>query len=58
MWLKIKTLEDFSLIDVSYGKDLLNIIKKVVSYRKKCLLVDKNMGYLNGSEAVKIIRNL
>ncbi len=56
--LKSLDLEDYSFIEASDGIDLLNIIKTDVSKRIKCILVDENMEYLNGSEAVKIIRRL
>jgi CheY-like chemotaxis protein len=56
--LKSLNMENFSFIEASDGIDLLNIIKTDYSKRIKCIFVDENMEYLNGSEAVKIIRNL
>jgi len=46
------------IIEGSDGIDLLNIIRKDESGRIKCIFTDENMEYLNGSEAVKIIRKL
>lgn len=51
-------LEDFSFIEASDGIDLLRIIKTDICKRIKCIFVDENMEYLNGSEAVRIIRHL
>ena len=51
------------LIDVIIGSDGFHIIQKVIEDQRngnkiKCIITDENMEYLNGSEAIKIIRSL
>jgi DNA-binding NarL/FixJ family response regulator len=51
-------INDCNIIEGSDGIDLLNIVRKDEKCKIKCILIDENMEYLNGSEAVKIIRKL
>jgi len=51
-------INDCCIIEGSDGIDLLNIVRKDESGKIKCIFTDENMEYLNGSEAVKIIRKL
>jgi len=50
--------ESYEIIECSDGIDLLEIVKNDVSNKIKLIITDENMEYLNGSEAVRIIRNL
>ncbi len=56
--LKNLEMDDFRFIEASDGIDLLNIIKTDTKNKIKCIFLDENMEYVNGSEAVKIIRHL
>ncbi len=49
---------DYSILEGSDGIDLLDFVRKDKNGRIKCIFTDENMEYLNGSEAVKIIRKL
>jgi signal transduction histidine kinase len=51
-------INDYTIIEGSDGIDLLNIVRKDESGKIKCIFTDENMEFLNGSEAVKIIRKL
>ncbi len=56
-------LKDFSnslyeIVECCDGIELLNIVRLDTANLIKLILVDENMEYLNGSESVKIIRNL
>ena len=51
-------IDNFTIIEGSDGIDLLNIVRKDENCKIKCVFTDENMEYLNGSEAVKIIRKL
>jgi CheY-like chemotaxis protein len=56
--LKSLDVPDYSILEGSDGIDLLNIVRNDVDGKIKCIFTDENMEYLNGSEAVKIIRKL
>jgi signal transduction histidine kinase/CheY-like chemotaxis protein len=49
---------DFDIIEGSDGIELLNLIRLDKDNLIKCVLIDENMEYLNGSETVSIIRKL
>ena len=51
-------IEDYLIIEGSDGIDLINIVKNDKGNKIKCILLDENMEYLNGSETVKILRKL
>jgi len=51
-------INDYNIVEGSDGIDLLNIVRKDEKCKIKCILTDENMEYLNGSEAVKILRKL
>ena len=51
-------INDCSIIEASDGIELLNIVIKDKNNKIKCIFIDENMDYLNGSETVKIIRKL
>ncbi len=48
----------FSILECSDGIDLLSLIKKDKDKQIKCIFIDENMEFLNGSETVKIMRKL
>jgi CheY-like chemotaxis protein len=56
--LKSLQINDFFILEGADGIDLLNLVRCDVEAKIKCIFTDENMEYLNGSEAVKIIRNL
>ena len=50
------------LIDIITASDGIHMIQKVIEDQNngnkiKCIITDENMEYLNGSEAIKIIRS-
>ena len=47
---------NFKVIEGSDGIDLLNIVRADKDNKIKYIFTDENMEYLNGSEAVKLIR--
>ena len=49
-------LDNFDILEGSDGIDLLNMVRSDRENRIKCILIDENMEYLNGSEAVNFIR--
>jgi CheY-like chemotaxis protein len=49
---------DYQIIEGSDGIDLINMVRNDKEGMIKCIFIDENMGYLNGSEAVKITRRL
>jgi CheY-like chemotaxis protein len=51
-------ISNYEIIEGSDGIDLLNIVQKDKEGIIKCIFIDENMEYLNGSEAVRIIRKL
>jgi signal transduction histidine kinase/CheY-like chemotaxis protein len=58
--LVLKSLNIYSIgvIEGTDGIELLNIIRLDTDNKIKCIFVDENMEYLNGSESVIIIRKL
>jgi signal transduction histidine kinase len=48
----------YQIIECSDGIELLNIVKNDKKNKVKLILIDENMEYLNGSDTVKILRNL
>jgi signal transduction histidine kinase len=56
--LKILNIDDYSILEGTDGIDLLHILRNYGDGKIKCIFTDENMEYLNGSEAVKIIRKL
>ena len=50
--------DEFRFIDAPNVIELLNIIKEDVEYKVRYIFLGENIEDLNGSEAVKIIRNL
>ena len=54
-----KQTEDFEILEGNDGVDILKyVIYDQINNSIKCILTDENMEYLNGSEAIKILRNL
>ena len=51
-------IEDFDIIEGSDGIDLLNMVRFDKENKIKLILIDENMEFLNGSEAVSIVRKL
>ena len=51
-------MNDYKILQGSDGVDLLNFVIKARSNNIKCIFTDENMIYLNGSDAVMIIRKL
>ena len=51
-------VNDIEIIELSDGIELLNTVINDKSHRIKCIFTDENMEYMNGSEAVRIIRKL
>jgi len=51
-------IKNFEILEGADGIDLLNIIRRDVEGLIKYVFTDENMEYLNGSEAVQIIRKL
>jgi len=49
---------DYKIIECSDGIELLNYVMNDKENRIKCIFIDENMEYLNGSETVKIMRTL
>ena len=49
-------ISDFRIIEGCDGIDLLNFVRSDKNNRIKYIFTDENMYYLNGSEAVRIIR--
>jgi CheY-like chemotaxis protein len=58
--LVVKSLnfDSVSVIEGADGIELLNILRLDTDNKIKCIFVDENMEYLNGSESVMIIRKL
>jgi nitrogen-specific signal transduction histidine kinase/CheY-like chemotaxis protein len=56
--LSILNINQYNIIEGSDGVDLLNIVRNDEKGKIKCIFIDENMEYLNGSETVKIIRKL
>ena len=56
----IKKLEtpNVEIIEGSDGIDLLNHIRLDHSHKIKCIFIDENMQYLNGTDVIKILRKL
>ena len=54
--LSILKIDDFRIIEGSDGIDLLNLVRSDKKNTIKYIFTDENMMYLNGSEAVKLIR--
>jgi CheY-like chemotaxis protein len=54
----LNQLSDFNITEGSDGIELLNIIRLDRDNKIKCIFIDENMEYLNGSETVGIIRKL
>ena len=51
-------IQNYKIIEGSDGIDLLNIVRLDKEHKIKYILIDENMEFLNGSEAVKILRNI
>jgi CheY-like chemotaxis protein len=51
-------IENFQILEGSDGIDLLNIVRNDTFGQIKAIFIDENMEYLNGSEAVSIVRKL
>jgi CheY-like chemotaxis protein len=51
-------INNLLIIEAVDGLDLLNIVRRDKEKSIKCIFTDENMDYINGSEAVKIIRNM
>ncbi len=51
-------LQDYEIIEGSDGIDLLNFVRLDHEGRIKIIFTDENMEYINGSEAIKIMRKL
>ena len=49
---------DYDIIEGSDGIELLNIIRLDKDNKIKCIFLDENMEYLNGSETISILRKL
>ncbi len=55
---EMNIINKYRIIECKDGIDLLSLIINDKEHRIKCIISDENMEYLNGSEAVKIIRRL
>jgi CheY-like chemotaxis protein len=55
---EMNIIDNYRTIECVDGIDLLKLIISDTEHRIKCVFTDENMEYLNGSEAVKIIRRL
>jgi len=51
-------LQDYEIIEGSDGIDLLNFVRLDHEGKIKIIFTDENMEYINGSEAIKIMRKL
>ena len=56
--LKTLKINDVDIIEGSDGIDLLNMVRSDKSYKIKSIFIDENMEYLNGSDAIKIVRKM
>ena len=57
--LRENEISDFEIICVNDGIDILKLyFNNEETERIKLIITDENMDYLNGSEAIKIIRNI
>ena len=53
---KYLKINDYGILEGSDGVDLLNIVRLDKENKIKYIFIDENMYYLNGSEAVSIVR--
>jgi CheY-like chemotaxis protein len=51
-------LEDYDILEGNDGIDLLNFVRLDHEGKIKIIFTDENMEYINGSEAIKIMRKL
>jgi len=56
--LKLLDISSYSIIEGTDGIELLNILRLDKDKKIKCIFIDENMEYLNGSETAMIIRKL
>ena len=49
---------DIEILEASDGIDLLNMVRLDKSFKIKVIFIDENMEYMNGSEAVRLIRKM
>ncbi len=57
---KLNIIDYFKVKEGQDGSDIINniVLDQSKNNRIRCIITDENMEYINGSEAVKIIRNL
>ena len=51
-------MNEFKIIEGIDGLDLFQFIRNDEENKIKCIFIDENMEYMNGSESVRIIRKL
>ena len=51
-------IDDFEILEGYDGIDLLNMVRSDKDNKNRLIFIDENMEYLNGSQAVSIVRNL
>lgn len=57
--IELDILKSFDIVEGNDGVDMLKlVIDDQINHNIKCILTDENMNYVNGSDAIKIIKDL